>query len=620
MMSSLKVDNAVIIVTIAAAIQQAGTKAQALRWLPDICAGTVRMGLGVISNIVVGVTDADTCALPLRDDLVIVDRSRLSLDTAGQLDPGIGAAALIAPVEDSRDVIVGGALVAARVFPYLAAAAAAGGINATLEGVVAYALVRGQFGRPIGSFQAVKHHCAEMLVDAELAGAVAWDAGRSAARSGPEADLSAAIAAGLAVPAYLRAAEMAIQVYGGIGYTWEHDAHLDLRRALALAALLDCPQRQNQAVVELWRAEVDTSSAVALPPGAEACRPAARAFVKALGSVPPARRQVDFARSGYLVPHWPPPYGRGATAAEQLAIDEELAAVERPSLGLGEWVIPTILQHGTDTQKERLIWPSLEGQLRWCQLFSEPGAGSDAASVQTGGIPVEGGWRVTGQKVWTSDARACQRGLATIRTNSDAPKHQGITAMVIDMAAPGVDIRPLRDITGEALFNEAFLDDVFVPDDDVIGEVDGGWRVARSTLGNERVSIAAGSETMEAGELLPLLDAHRFRGGGLEAEVATLLIEGHALKQLNLRQAERAVITKEPGIEASLAKLFGAEHAQRVARLGARLIGSTMFSDDAADVVHDFLYSKCLTIGGGTSEVLRNQIAERILGLPKDNA
>ena len=153
--------------------------------------------------------------------------------------------------------------------------------------------------------------------------------------------------------------------------------------------------------------------------------------------------------------------------------------------------MPTLLQHGNDEQSERLIWPSLEGELRWCQLFSEPGAGSDAAAVATKAKKVDGGWSVTGQKVWSSDAMICQRGLATVRTDPKAPKHRGITAMIIDLADPGVRIQPLTEITGETLFNEVFFDDAFVPDRDVVGAVNAGWKVAMATLGNERVSKAA---------------------------------------------------------------------------------------------------------------------------------
>ena len=282
------------------------------------------------------------------------------------------------------------------------------------------------------------------------------------------------------------------------------------------------------------------------------------------------------------------------------------------------WVLPTLLQHGSDEQIERLMWPSLEGELRWCQLFSEPGAGSDAAAVATKAKKVDGGWSITGQKVWTSEAMTCERGVATVRTDPDAPKHKGITAMIIDLADPGVRIQPLTEITGETLFNEVFFDDVFVPDRDVVGAVNGGWKVAMATLGNERVSISGGSVTMAADALLDLLARHRPTDGGLARDVGALLIESYAAGALNLRQAARAVFDTGPGIEGNIAKLFGAEHAQRVAELALRIAGGSLLTGGEGDVVRDYLFSRCLTIAGGTSEVLRNLIAERILGLPRE--
>ncbi|GFG84084.1 hypothetical protein MALGJ_07600 [Mycolicibacter algericus] len=283
-------------------------------------------------------------------------------------------------------------------------------------------------------------------------------------------------------------------------------------------------------------------------------------------------------------------------------------------------MIPTLLQHGSADQVERLLWPSLEGELRWCQLFSEPGAGSDAAAVATKAKRVDGGWVITGQKVWTSDAVNCQRGLATVRTDPNVPKHKGITAMIIDLADPAVQIRPLTELTGETLFNEVFFNDAFVPDDAVVGEVNAGWAVATAAFGNERVSIGGGSVTMTADALIDLLSRHRAGDTGLAREVGALLIEAYTLAAMNLRQAARAVFDAGPGIEGNIAKLFGAEHAQRVAELGLRIAGPAILLGGEPQVVHDYLFSRCLTIAGGTSEIVRNLIAERILRLPRDPA
>ncbi len=251
------------------------------------------------------------------------------------------------------------------------------------------------------------------------------------------------------------------------------------------------------------------------------------------------------------MPHWPLPWGRAASPVEQLVIEEELAGLAKPSLGIGEWNVLSITSHGTPEQLERWIVPSLRGDLIWCQLFSEPNAGSDAAGVQTRAVrgQVDGvaGWRVTGQKVWTSGAQYCNRGLATVRTDPDAPKHKGITTMVIDLKAPGVEVRPLRELTGDALFNEVFFDDVFVPDRDVVGEVNGGWTVARTTLGNERVSIGGGMMAGAAFDLLPAIDAYAPADAGLRREAGLLLADELALAAINLRRVARAVAGGQPG-------------------------------------------------------------------------
>jgi len=261
------------------------------------------------------------------------------------------------------------------------------------------------------------------------------------------------------------------------------------------------------------------------------------------------------------------------------------------------------------------------GEYVWCQLFSEPDAGSDAAAVTTRGTRVDGGWRVSGQKVWTSGAQHCHLGLATVRTDPDAPKHRGITTMVIDMHAPGVEVRPLRQITGNSDFNEVFFDDVFVPDDDVVGIPNDGWTVARSTLGNERVSIGSGTGGIfPAMDLLALMKNGGDQVPGASSRIGAILAKEHALKVLNLRRAQRAVSGSGPGPEGNVTKLVLAEHGHDRARLQADLVGtSTAFLDgEGALAGYSQLATRAMSIAGGTSEITRNQIAERILGLPRD--
>ena len=218
--------------------------------------------------------------------------------------------------------------------------------------------------------------------------------------------------------------------------------------------------------------------------------------------------------------------------------------VKRPDYGITGWVILTLIQHGTPSQIERFVEKALRKDEIWCQLFSEPSAGSDAAAVKTRATRVDGGWKITGQKVWTSGAHYCKRGLATVRTDFDVPKHPGITMVILDMKAPGVEVRPLRQITGGSEFNEVFFNDVFVPDEDVVGEPNSGWTVARATLGNERVSIGGG-----AGGIAPA-----WRPGwwtwpsatateiiGAVQRVGRFLAEDHALRLLNLRRVVRSI-------------------------------------------------------------------------------
>jgi alkylation response protein AidB-like acyl-CoA dehydrogenase len=620
-------------VAVSAVIAEIGTDDQRQRWLPRLVSGDTIAGIctqgdarlqdsAVSAGAVAALAEpgADVFLLPVGDDLVLIEPgtgvAARRTDSVDQVMRSITVLTLSAtPVVE---VLRGGAPVAARLLRLLASAEAVGGLAACTEMSTAYAATREQFGRPIGSFQAIKHHCANMLIDTEAAVAVTWDAAR--ASSGAEAELAATMAAAHALPAYQRVALQNVQIHGGIAYTWEHDAHLFIRRATVLLTFAGGQDTLRGKVTEFQTAGVRRGNSVDLPAEAEQYRQSARSFRTELEGTADADRQKLWAHSGYLQPHWPKPYGRSADSIEQLIIEEELAGVDKPSLGLGEWVVPTLLQHGSTEQVERLLWPSLEGELRWCQLFSEPGAGSDAAAVATKAKRVDDGWIVTGQKVWTSDAMNCQRGLATVRTDPEAPKHKGITALIIDLADPAVDIRPLKEITGETLFNEVFFNDVFVPDRDVVGAVNAGWSVAMATLGNERVSIGGGSVTMTADDLLGLLERHAPGDQGFARDVGALLVEGYAILALNLRQAARAVFDTGPGIEGNLVKGFGAEHAQRVAELAMRIAGQAILTGGEPGIVHDFLFSRCLTIAGGTSEIVRNLIAERILRLPRDPA
>ena len=254
------------------------------------------------------------------------------------------------------------------------------------------------------------------------------------------------------------------------------------------------------------------------------------------------------ADTGYLVPNWPEPWGLEADAIHQLVIDEEFreAHIRRRHLQVGAWVLPTLVAHGTAAQQERFIPPTLRGEILWCQMFSEPGAGSDLASLSTRAEKVDGGWSLTGQKVWTTMAHIADWGICLARTNPDAPKHLGISCFLVDMTSTGLDIRPLRELTGAEMFNEVFLDGVFVPDDLVVGEIDTGWEAARTTLANERVSMGSGSSF---GPGVEGLLGHAADGASpvVVDHVGRLLAESHALAALGWRSTLRALSGAEPG-------------------------------------------------------------------------
>ena len=323
----------------------------------------------------------------------------------------------------------------------IAAAECAGGGRWCLETATEHAKDRRQFGRPIGQFQAIKHRLADMLVSVEQTTALAWDAARAA--DGDDADqagLSAVLAGALALDSYVESAKGCVQVLGGMGFTWEHDAHIHLRRALSLRQLLGgpppCGPRRR---APRWPGAGGYSPPSCRPTPSRCGRRSATLVARIAATDDNAERRRVMVENGLLAPHWPVPYGRGAGAVEQLVIDEELAAagVVRPSMAVGAWALPTIIAHGTTEQQERFVTPTLEGKIGWCQLFSEPGAGSDLAALSTRAMKVEGGFVVNGQKVWTSMARKADWGILLARTDPEAAKHEGITYFLLDMAQRG---------------------------------------------------------------------------------------------------------------------------------------------------------------------------------------
>ncbi|MEU9608202.1 acyl-CoA dehydrogenase [Streptomyces sp. NPDC048057] len=510
----------------------------------------------------------------------------------------------------------------------LLAAESCGVAARALDTAVEHAKVREQFGRPIGRFQAVKHLCADMLVRLEQARALTWDAATVAGARPPDAapaaerGLTAALAAATALDAAYDCAKDCIQILGGTGFTWEHDAHLLLRRALVARQLLGPGDGHRTRAAELGADGARRLLRIDLPAEATAHREAVRDAVAAARGLDPAAARRALAPQGLTAPHLPAPYGLGAGPLQQLAVQRELAdaGVRVAGIGIATWVVPSLLSYGTESQRSRFVPPTLRGDLVWCQLFSEPGAGSDLAALRTRAErTADGGWRITGQKVWTSAAQRADYGILLARTDPDAPKHRGLTYFVVDMKnTAGIDVRPLKEITGESLFNEVWFDGALLPADAVVGTVDDGWRVARNTLGNERVHMADqitfGTGLAALLAAVPDLDgAHRVRIGALAAEA-------HALGCIDLRTTLLRVSGLEPGAGASVRKLVQTLHQQRTAELALELRGPDGAVREGAGerAVHELLMSRCLTIAGGTTQVQLNVVAERILGLPRD--
>ncbi len=630
------------------------------------------------SSPVLGASLADVVILPVQTDggevWAAIDASNLEITALDSLDltrPVARVRADRAAVSADRLLTRLDRSAVTSLAAILFGAEASGIADWATRAAAEYAKIRRQFGRPIGQFQAVKHRCAWMLTAAEQAAAAVWDAVRTvpdaraadaqgsgtrgpdtrgpdtrgtAEADGPQREFAAGVAAVVALDAAVWCTQQCIQVLGGIGYTWEHEAHLYYRRAMSLRALLGPSAEWAAHVAGLALSGISRPVQVELPGGDAQLRAGIREKLSAIARLAGNERAARLAADGWVMPHLPRPWGRGAGALEQVVIHQEMreAGLRGPVLAVGAWVAPALIQYGTAGQQQRFLPPTLRGDFLWCQLFSEPGAGSDLAGLTTRAVRVKGdseegtgrragggGWKLTGQKIWTSLARQAKWAICIARTDPAAPKHDGISYFLVDMSSPGVEVRPLREITGDSVFNQVFLDEVFVPDDCVVGEVNGGWRVARTTLANERVSL---SQSWAFGSGVPeLLQVARVAPDAPLGQVGALVCEGHAIDLLALRVALKQLSGTEPGATGSVRKLLGMRHAQRVAELcftmsgtsGARGGGagapvSPSGSPNGPHWARQVLLGQALTIGGGTTDIQLNIIGERMLGLPRD--
>lgn len=574
-------------------------------------------------------------AIESRDEWVVLRNDQLEIEAVKSLDPLRPIAHVRANAVDvSDDALLSNLTMttAHALMSTLLSAEAVGVARWATDTASAYAKIREQFGRPIGQFQAIKHKCAEMIADTERATAAVWDAARAlddAGESSSDVEFAAAVAATLAPATAQRCTQDCIQVHGGIGFTWEHDTNVYYRRALMLAACFGRGSEYPQRVVDTATTAGMRPVDIDLDPSTEKLQAQIRAEVAALKAMPREPRTVAIAEGGWVLPYLPKPWGRAASPVEQIIIAQEFTAgrVKRPQIAIATWIVPSIVAFGTDNQKQRLLPPTFRGDIFWCQLFSEPGAGSDLASLATKATRVDGGWRITGQKIWTTGAQYSQWGALLARTDPSAPKHNGITYFLLDMKSEGVQVKPLRELTGKEFFNTVYLDDVFVPDELVLGEVNRGWEVSRNTLTAERVSIGGSDSTFlpTLGEFVDFVRDYRFEGQFDQVarhRAGQLIAEGHATKLLNLRSTLLTLAGGDPMAPAAISKLLSMRTGQGYAEFAVSSFGTDAVIGDTERLPGKWgeylLASRATTIYGGTSEVQLNIIAERLLGLPRD--
>jgi alkylation response protein AidB-like acyl-CoA dehydrogenase len=503
-----------------------------------------------------------------------------------------------------------------------------------VEAVTAHLRTREQFGKVIGTFQALQHNAAMLLVNSELATAAAWDAVRAVDEPLDQHRLAAAGAAVIAVSPTPDLVLDALTLFGAIGYTWEHDIHLYWRRATSLAASIGAANRwarrlggmtttqQRDMSVDLGDAESDFRAQVAetLDSALELRndRPGRQGAYEYLRTG--AQRDL-IAEAGLIAPHWPPPWGIDADPLRQLIINEEFDKrpdLVRPSLNIAEWILPSVMRAAPKELQEHLIPASQRGEIVWCQLFSEPGAGSDLAALTTRAAKVDGGWNVNGHKIWTSLANTADYGALLARTDPDASKHRGIGYFIVDMRSPGIEVQPIKTATGHEHFNEVFLNDVFVPDEMLLGEPTDGWNLAIATMAEERSAIGGYVKFDRAVALRGLAaEPGPDREDALRA-LGELDAYTNAIKALGIQETIRLLDGQPSGPASSIAKVAMNVLLRRTFEATLRLTGHTaMVADSEPAVVQPYLHLPAELIGGGTREIQLNIIAQMILGLPR---
>ena len=400
-------------------------------------------------------------------------------------------------------------------------------------------------------------------------------------------------------------------MHGGIGFTWEHDTNVYYRRALMLAACFGRAADYPQQVVDIATTTGMRTIDIDLDPDTEKLRDEIRAEVAALKAIPREERTVAIAEGGWVLPHLPKPWGRASSPVEQIIIAQEFTS--RPGQaaarsGIAAWIIPSIVAFGTEEQKQRFLPPTFRGEMIWCQLFSEPGAGSDLAGLTTKATKVDGGWRITGQKIWTTAAQFSQWGALLARTDPSAPKHNGITYFLLDMNSDGVEVKPLRELTGNAMFNTVFIDDVFVPDELVLGEVNRGWEVSRNTLTAERVSIGSSEAPFLANldQFVEFVRDGHFDQIG-QNRAGQLIAEGHAAKVLNMRSTLLTLAGGDPMPSAAISKLLSMRTGQGYAEFAVSSFGTDGAIGDPGQLPGKWARDTCWPAGPPRSTAARRR-------------
>lgn len=574
---------------------------------------------------------------------LVVDRQSASIDV--DLVDGVDLRGDLAIVRfsdvDVTDAVRLGGLDAARVdaiVTAMMAVEAAGIIAWCADAATEFVKSRNQFGRPIGAFQAVQHRAARLRITSELATASAWDGVRGLYDTIEQRRHAVAGAAIMAIGHGVHAAVECLALHGAIGFTWEHDVHLYWRRAIALAALAGPVELWETRLGEVavagsrdftatlpeaedafrrWVAEVlDQASALSNP------HPSPMGDNDAVATGP---RRTLLAEHGLVAPVFPRPWGLDASPLQQLIVQEEFdrRGLDQPSMAIGQWVLPVVLKHGTPEQIEALAAASLRGELIWCQLFSEPDAGSDVASLRLHAEKTDGGWLLSGQKIWTTQAHLANWGLCLARTGDDESphsRHRGLSMFLIDMTNPKLDIRPIKQANGQADFNEVFFNDAFVPDTMLLGEPGDGWALTLDTLAQERLFIGNYRDTGNEARIRRIITDGHYAGSHDDAvrTLGRISARGAAIAAMNLRETLGRLQGHSPGPATSIGKAAASLLHVDAAAAALNLIGPRGALDEShCEPVFHELDIPTWVIGGGTVEIQLTTIASFILGLPR---